>query len=229
MSWFFTPYASLLTPHGLPEMPRIDFALYLVTDRHQTGGRPLVPLLREAVAAGLRAVQLREKDLATRPLLILAEEVLRLTREHGVWLLINDRVDLTMALGADGVHLRSNSLPVSVARRLLGPDRVIGVSAHSVDEAVQAESEGADFAVLGPVYDTSSKRAYGHSIGLPPIQEASRRCRIPVFAIGGITAPRVHDVRRAGAFGIAVISSILTAECVASATRDLLEAVTSWR
>jgi len=210
-------------------MPRIDFALYLVTDRHQTGGRPLVPLLREAVAAGLRAVQLREKDLATRPLLILAEEVLRLTREHGVWLLINDRVDLTMALGADGVHLRSNSLPVSVARRLLGPDRVIGVSAHSVDEAVQAESEGADFAVLGPVYDTSSKRAYGHSIGLPPIQEASRRCRIPVFAIGGITAPRVHDVRRAGAFGIAVISSILTAECVASATRDLLEAVTSWR
>jgi len=210
-------------------MPRIDFALYLVTDRHQTGGRPLVPLLREAVAAGLRAVQLREKDLATRPLLILAEEVLRLTREHGVWLLINDRVDLTMALGADGVHLRSNSLPVSVARRLLGPDRVIGVSAHSVDEVMQAESEGADFAVLGPVYDTSSKRAYGHSIGLPPIQEASRRCRIPVFAIGGITAPRVHDVRRAGAFGIAVISSILTAECVASATRDLLEAVTSWR
>jgi thiamine-phosphate pyrophosphorylase len=144
-------------------------------------------------------------------------------------LLINDRVDLTMALGADGVHLRSNSLPVSVARRLLGPDRLIGVSAHSVDEVVQAESEGADFAVLGPVYDTSSKRAYGHSIGLPPIQEASRRCRIPVFAIGGITAPRVHDVRQAGAFGVAVISSILTAQCVASATRDLLDAVNSWR
>src|SRR5437867_8453920 len=210
-------------------MPRIEFSLYLVSDRHQTGGRPLVPLLREAVAAGLRAVQLREKDLATRPLLLLAEEVLRLTREHGAWLLINDRVDLTLALGADGVHLRSDSLSVSVARRLLGPDRVIGVSAHSVEEVVQAESEGADFAVLGPVYDTSSKRSYGPSIGLPPIQEASRRCRIPVFAIGGITAPRVHDVRRAGAFGVAVISSILTAECVASATRDLLNAVTSWQ
>lgn len=208
-------------------MPRIDFSLYLVTDRRQTGGRPLVPLLREAIAAGLRAVQLREKDLATRSLLLLAEEVLNLTREHGAWLLINDRVDLTMALGADGVHLRSDSLPVAVVRRLLGPDRVIGVSAHSVDEVVQAESEGADFAVLGPVYDTSSKRAYGPSIGLPPIQEASRRCRIPVFAIGGITAPRVHDVRRAGAYGVAVISSILTAECVASATRDLLDATTS--
>ena len=208
-------------------MPRIEFSLYLVSDRHQTGGRPLVPLLREAVAAGLRAVQLREKDLATRPLLLLAEEVLRLTREHGAWLLINDRVDLTLALGADGVHLRSDSLSVSVARRLLGPDRVIGVSAHSVEEVVQAESEGADFAVLGPVYDTSSKRSYGPSIGLPPIQEASRRCRIPVFAIGGITVSRVHDVRRAGAFGVAGISSILTAECVASATRDLLDAVTA--
>ena len=210
-------------------MPRIDFSLYLVTDRHQTGGRLLVPLLREAIAAGLRAVQLREKDLATRPLLLLAEEVLRLTREHGAWLLINDRVDLTMALGADGVHLRSDSLPVSVARRLLGPDRVIGVSAHSADEVVQAESEGADFAVLGPVYDTSSKLAFGPSIGLPPIQEASRRCRMPVFAIGGITAPRVREVRRAGASGVAVISSILTAECVSSATRDLLDATTSWQ
>jgi len=155
--------------------------------------------------------------------------VLRLTHEHGAWLLINDRVDLTMALGADGVHLRSDSLPVSVARRLLGPDRVIGVSAHSADEVVQAESEGADFAVLGPVYDTSSKLAFGPSIGLPPIQEASRRCRMPVFAIGGITAPRVREVRRAGASGVAVISSILTAECVSSATRDLLDATTSWQ
>lgn len=208
-------------------MPRIEFSLYLVSDRHQTGGRPLVPLLREALGVGLRAVQLREKDLATRPLLLLAEEVLRLTRDHGAWLLINDRVDLVMALGADGVHLRSDSLPVAVVRRLLGPDRMIGVSAHSVDEVLRAESEGADFAVLGPVYDTSAKRAYGPSIGLPPIQEASRRCRIPVFAIGGITVSRVHDVRRAGAFGVAGISSILTAECIASATRDLLDAVTA--
>ncbi|MBI4402054.1 MAG: thiamine phosphate synthase [Nitrospirae bacterium] len=206
-------------------MPRIDFLLYLVTDRHQTGGRPLVPLLREALSAGVRAVQLRERDLETRPLLALAEEVLRLTRECGARLLVNDRVDLAMAIGADGVHLRSDSLPVAVTRRLLGPDRVIGVSAHSVNDVVSAESEGADFVVLGPIYETASKRAYGASLGLRPIEEAASRCRIPVFAIGGITAARVGEVRRAGAFGVAVISSILSAASVESAVRQLLDAI----
>ncbi|MEK6618495.1 MAG: thiamine phosphate synthase [Nitrospirota bacterium] len=208
-------------------MSRIDFPLCLVTGRHQTVGRPLVPLLRQALRAGVRAVQLRERDLETRPLLALAEDILRLTREHGAWLFINDRVDLVMALGADGVHLRANSLPVAVTRRLLGPGRMIGVSAHSTEEVVRAESEGADFAVLGPVYETTSKLVYGPPIGLHPIEEASRRCRIPVFAIGGITASRVGEVRRAGACGVAVISSILSAGSVESATHQLLDALTA--
>lgn len=208
-------------------MSRIDFPLCLVTGRHQTVGRPLVPLLRQALRAGVRAVQLRERDLETRPLLALAEDILRLTREHGALLFINDRVDLAMALGADGVHLRANSLPVAVTRRLLGPGRMIGVSAHSTEEVVRAESEGADFAVLGPVYETTSKLVYGPPIGLHPIEEASRRCRIPVFAIGGITASRVGEVRRAGACGVAVISSILSAGSVESATHQLLDALTA--
>ncbi|MEK6525765.1 MAG: thiamine phosphate synthase [Nitrospirota bacterium] len=208
-------------------MSRIDFPLCLVTGRHQTVGRPLVPLLRQALRAGVRAVQLRERDLETRPLLALAEDILRLTREHGALLFINDRVDLVMALGADGVHLRANSLPVAVTRRLLGPGRMIGVSAHSTEEVVRAESEGADFAVLGPVYETTSKLVYGPPIGLHPIEEASRRCRIPVFAIGGITASRVGEVRRAGACGVAVISSILSAGSVESATHQLLDALTA--
>jgi thiamine-phosphate pyrophosphorylase len=206
-------------------MPRVDFDLYLVTDRHQTCGRPLVPLLREALGAGLRAVQLRERDLATRPLLALAEEVLRLTREHKALLLINDRVDLVLAVGADGVHLRSDSLPVAAARRLLGPHRLIGVSAHSVDEVVRAESEGADFVLLGPVYDTPSKRAYGPPIGLRPIEGATSRCRLPVLAIGGITAARIGEVRRAGASGVAVSSAILSAADVPAATAQLLGAL----
>lgn len=208
-------------------MPRIDFPLYLITDRHQTGGRPLVPLIRQAVDAGLRAVQVREKDLDTRPLLVLAEEVLRLTRERGAVLFVNDRVDVALAIGAAGVHLRSDSLPVAVSRRLLGPDRVLGVSAHSAAEVVRAESEGADFAVLGPVYETASKRVYGAPIGLRPIEEASRRCRIPVFAIGGVSAGRVAEVRRAGAFGVAVVSALLSAEDIEGATRELLAAATA--
>jgi thiamine-phosphate pyrophosphorylase len=206
-------------------MPRIDFPLYLVTDRHQTRGRPLVPLLREALDAGVRAIQLRERDLPTRPLVALAEEVLRLTQEYGALLLLNDRVDLVVALGADGVHLRTDSLPVAAARRLLGPDRVIGMSTHSVEEVVRAETDGADFAVLGPAYETTSKVAYGSPIGLAPIGEAGSRCRIPVFAIGGITPGRAKEVRRAGAFGVAVISSILSAEHVKSATCQMLDAM----
>lgn len=206
-------------------MPRVDFPLYLVTDRHNTGGRPLVPLLREALGAGLRAIQLRERDLGTRPLLALAEDSLRAARAAGAKMLINDRVDLVMALGADGVHLRSSSLPVRAARRLLGPDGLIGVSVHAADEVVEVEAEGADFAVLGPIYETPSKLAYGKPIGVQPIEEAVRRSRLPVFAIGGITLERVGDVRRAGASGVAVIASILGAESVSSATRAFLDAL----
>ena len=157
----------------------------------------------------------------------LAEEVLRLTREHGASLFINDRVDLAMALGLDGVHLRANSLPVAVTRRMLGPGQMIGVSAHSTDEVVRAESDGADFAVLGPVYETASKSAFGPPIGLRALEETSRRCRMPVFAIGGITASRVGEVRRAGARGVAVVSAILSAGSVESATRQLLDALTA--
>ncbi|MGH7164505.1 MAG: thiamine phosphate synthase [Nitrospiraceae bacterium] len=206
-------------------MPRIDFPLYLITDRHQTLGRPLLTPLRQALGAGVRAVQLREKDLGTRALVDVASELLSLTRERGAVMLVNDRVDLVLALGADGVHLRSDSMPVSAARRLLGPERLVGASAHSAEAVVRAELEGADFAVLGPVYQTASKRSYGAPIGLRPIEEASRRCRIPVFAIGGITPARVGEVRQAGAFGVAVISAILSSADVESATRQLLAAI----
>lgn len=206
-------------------MPRVDFPLYLVTDRRQTGGRPLAPLVGQAAAGGLRAVQVRERDLGTRDLLTLSVELCEMMRAQGGRVMINDRADLVLALGADGVHLRADSLPVPVARRLLGSDRLIGVSAHSPDEAVRAESDGADFVVLGPVYDTPSKRDYGPPIGLHPLEEAGRRCRVPVFAIGGVTVARVAEVRRAGAYGVAVISAILSAQSVASVTRQFLDAL----
>ncbi|MFM8551243.1 MAG: thiamine phosphate synthase [Nitrospiraceae bacterium] len=209
-------------------MPRIDFSLYLVTDRHQTAGRPLVPLLREALESGLRAVQLREKDLSTRDLLELAREVRTLTREHGARLLVNDRLDIALAVEADGVHLRADSLPVTVARRLLGPESLIGRSVHSVEDAALAESEGADFVLLGPVYATPSKLAYGAPLGLGPLKEAAQRIRVPVFAIGGITAARLGEMRLAGAQGVAVISAILSAESVGSATRELLDATSGF-
>ncbi len=170
-------------------------------------------------------MQVRERDLATRDVLALAQELHAPLHARGVRVLINDRVDLALALGTDGVHLRADSLPVAVARRLMGADRLIGVSAHTADDVVRAESDGADFAVLGPIYETPSKRQYGEPIGLRVLEEAGRRCRIPVFAIGGITVARVAEVRRAGAHGVAVVSAILSAASVESATREFLDAL----
>ena len=190
---------------------RIDFDLYLVTDRHQTGGRPLDQVVEEALAGGVRAVQLREKDLPARAFLQLAEKMRLLTARYGARLLINDRLDVCLAVGADGVHLRADSLPVPVARKILGLDRLIGQSAHSVSEVIEAEREGADFVVLGPIYDTPSKRSMGRPLGLSAIRSAVSRVSIPVFAIGGIRSERILEVIRCGGQGVAVISALLQA------------------
>ena len=170
-------------------------------------------------------MQVRERDLSTRDLLALSQDLCASLRARGVRIMINDRADMALALGADGVHLRADSLPVAAVRRLLGADRLIGVSAHSADDVARAESDGADFAVLGPIYATPSKRAYGSPIGLRALEEAGRRCRLPVFAIGGITVARVAEVRRAGAHGVAAVSAMLSVASVESATRQFLDAL----
>ena len=205
-------------------MPLFDSPLYLVTDRHQTCGRPLLQVIEQALIAGVRAVQLREPDLPTRPLLDLAKTLRDVTARHQAKLLINDRIDVALAVQADGVHLRASSMPVAVARRLMGPNRVVGLSTHSIDDVTQAEKDGADFVVLGPVYDTPSKRVYGAPIGLAVIKEATTRCRLPVFAIGGVTRARMEELRRAGAAGAAVISAVLSDASVGEAVRHLLAA-----
>jgi thiamine-phosphate pyrophosphorylase len=147
-------------------MPAIDFSLYLITDRTQTGGRPLAAVVRQALDGGVRVVQLREKDLDGSELFRLASELRGITREYGARLVVNDRPDIALAVEADGVHLGAGSLPVAVVRRILGPERLIGYSAHGVPEARQAEADGADFITFGPVYHTPSKAAYGAPLGL---------------------------------------------------------------
>jgi thiamine-phosphate pyrophosphorylase len=202
--------------------------LLLVTDRQQTRGRPLLDVLRNALAAGVRSVQLRERDLSARDLLRLAQEVHRLTTVHQAQLLINDRVDMAMVLDGVGVHLRANSLPVAVARKLLGGQRVIGISTHSVEEVVRAEAEGADYVVLGPIYETPSKTVYGAPLGVRALEDACRRVRVPVVGIGGVTAARVEEIRRTGAFGVAVVMAVLGAVDVERATHELLDAVSTF-
>jgi len=175
--------------------------------------------------AGLRAVQLRERDLPARELLRLAQDVRTVTGPASVPLLINDRIDLVLALNLAGVHLRANSLPVSVARRLLGPQRLLGVSTHSVEEASRAGEDGADYVVFGPVFETPSKRLFGKPLGIRNLADASRQTSVPVLAIGGVTAERVREIREAGAYGVAVVTAILTREDVVAATQELLAAL----
>jgi len=200
--------------------------LYLVTNRHQTQNRPLLTVLHEALQAGVRLIQLREKDLDTRSLLTLATEVLTIARSYNASLLINDRVDVAQAIGADGVQLRANSLPISVTRRLLGPKALIGASAHTQQEVMTAESQGADFIVFGPIYDTASKRDFGPPLGVRGLEEIKGICQKPLYAIGGLTPARVAEVREAGAYGVAVISSILESPSVSNSTRHFLTAFT---
>lgn len=204
-----------MTSHPLPR-------LYLLTDRHHTLQRPLPSVIAQAVETGVRMVQIREKDLGTHDLISLSHRLLPLVKEHQGKILLNDRIDLVIALGADGVHLRSDSLSVSVARRLLGTESLIGISIHSVEEARIAEGEGADFIVLGPIFDTPSKRPYGPPLGVQVLQEACQTIRLPIFAIGGITPARIPHVLSSGAYGVAVISSILQAPSIPHSTRELL-------
>jgi thiamine-phosphate pyrophosphorylase len=207
-------------------MLTLSSRLLVVTDRHQTNGRPLVPLLQRVVNAVAPAIQLRERDLSARELLKLAREVQVVTASRRSQLLINDRIDVALAMEGVGVHLRSNSLPVTVARQMLGTQRLLGISAHSVEEAVQAASQGADYIVLGPIYETPSKQAFGPPLGIHTLEKACRLVRLPIMGIGGVTAARVREMRRAGAFGAAVITAILGATDVESAARELLDAVT---
>jgi len=200
----------------------LGFALYLVTDR-SAARVPLPEVVEECLAAGLAAVQLREKDLSVGELLALGTRLRDATRRHAARLIVNDRADVALATGADGVQRTHSSLPAGVLRRITPPGFLVGASVHSLGEAREAESEGADFLVFGPVYDTPSKRQYGAPQGLAALAEVCAAVAKPVVAVGGLTPGRVRAVLGAGARGVAVISAILAAERPADATKAFLD------
>lgn len=206
-------------------MPPVNFRLLLITDRHLVQGQSLSTVLTEAIMAGVPAIQLRERDLPTGELLSLAQEIHALTAPRTVPLIVNDRVDLMLALNLDGVHLRSDSLPLLPVRQLIGPRRLIGISTHSVEDVRRANQGGADYVVFGPIFETSSKRSFGPPLGLNLLADVCRRSSIPVLAIGGITCERVRDVRRAGAHGVAVIGALLTRDDIGEAVREFRDAL----
>ena len=192
-------------------MPVPEFDLYLVTDRNQTRERDLLWVLEQALDGGVRAVQLREKDLEGKELFNLAEKVRDLCARYHAALFINDRIDVACAIDADGVQLGKTSLPIETARELLGPIRTIGASTHSLEETRDAERQGADFILFGPVYFTASKAAYGAPQGLAALKKIVENIALPVYAIGGIKPENVEEVMSAGSRGIALISAVMAA------------------
>ncbi len=188
----------------------IDFSLYLISDRQTLPkGRDLLTAVEEALKGGVDALQLRDKDMPDAERLALAHQLRVLTRRYRARLLINGSVEIALAVEADGVHLGTSSQPVAEARRLLGPKRLIGYSAHSLEELTLVTRQGADFATFSPVFFTPSKASYGPPQGLERLAAACSISPIPIFALGGIDQHRMTAIRQTGAQGIAVISAIL--------------------
>jgi thiamine-phosphate pyrophosphorylase len=209
----------------VPGLPR----LYLITDRALAPGGDLAAALDGPLAAGVRLVQLRAKDLSARDLLALARGLKARVDAAGASLLVNDRADVARAVGAAGVHLTSADPPVAEVRAWLGPKALIGVSTHTPAEAAAAGGAGASFVTFGPVYDTPSKRDLGTPAGTAALAEAVRSAGVPVFALGGVDAARLAEVRAAGAHGIAVIRAVLADPDPGGAARGLLAALARWR
>jgi thiamine-phosphate pyrophosphorylase len=210
---------------------RSDFHLYVLTDRDLSGGRSNEEVVEEAIAGGADAIQLRDKGYTAKQLLQEALKLRDITCKSGVPFIINDRVDVALAVDADGVHLGQDDFPITWARKLLGNDKIIGISAHNLEEAMQAEKDGADYISIGSVFPTTTKpdaRVLGcgqdaRAPGLELIADIKRNVNIPVVAIGGIKEENVVQVAEAGADCIAVISAVVSATNIREAAKNLRE------
>ncbi|HEY0036541.1 MAG TPA: thiamine phosphate synthase [Longimicrobium sp.] len=205
-------------------MTLIDRLRLIVVTDADCGGRDLVDVVRAALRGGAPAIQLRMKDGAARDMVEMAHALLAETRPAGAQLFVNDRVDVAVIAGADGAHVGQDDLPVGAARRVSPPGFLLGVSAESVELALQAEAEGADYVGVGPVYATGSKADAGEPIGLGRIAEVASAVKIPVVGIGGIAIGNARAVVQSGAAGVAVISAVMRADDPESAARELLRA-----
>ncbi len=204
-------------------LQHIGFKLYLITDRKFfSSSTEFVKSVGEALAAGVKAVQLREKDLPTRELLDMSYKFRELTARFGARLFINDRLDIALSVDADGIHLGRSGIPIREVRRIGGPGLMIGCSTHSVTEAMEAEKDGADFITYGPLFPTPSKLKYGEPVGLNSLREVKKEVGLPIFGIGGIKSENIEDVINSGASGVALISGILSASDIALAAHEHL-------
>ncbi len=201
-----------------------DWQLYVILDRAVARGRDLIHIAEAAIAGGADVLQLRDKTAGTASLIDQARTVLAIARRSGIPLIINDRPDVALTIDADGVHLGQDDLPIAAARRLLGPHQLIGRSTHSLEQALEAERQGADYLGIGPVFATPTKPDY-IPVGLQLIEHVAAHLRTPWVAIGGIDASNVEYVVDAGARCVAVVRAVIDADDPQAVTRQLKTAL----
>lgn len=200
----------------------VDYSLYLITDRNILKGRDLFQAVEEAILGGVTLVQLREKEVSSLEFYNIALKMKQLTAKYGIPLIINDRLDIMLAVDADGLHIGQQDMPISVARKLIGHEKILGYSVSNVKEAKQGEALSADYLGAGSVYPTGSKSDAGEPIGLDELKKIKESVKIPVVGIGGINETNILEVKQTGVDGISVISAILGKKDVKSISRKLI-------
>jgi thiamine-phosphate pyrophosphorylase len=203
---------------------QMDYTLYLVTDRGILNGRDISKAVEEAIKGGVTILQLREKDISSRDFYDLAVRMKKLAVFHQVPLIINDRLDIALAVDADGLHIGQEDLPVKVARKLLGLGKILGYSVSNIAEAIHGERNGADYLGAGTVYSTGSKEVSIAPIGAEGLKKIKEAVSIPVVGIGGIGLANIDEVKRSGVDGISVISAILGGQDIEGEARNLINA-----
>jgi len=206
-------------------MKPINWKLCFIADSATAGNRNLIPLINEAVQAGVTIIQLRGKKLKTHTFLKTAIESSHLLASRNIPLIINDRIDIALASNADGVHLGQEDMPLFYARKILGEEKLIGISVNTEEEAMKAEAGGADYLGVGPIFFTPSKENLRPILGIAGLKAIREKVKIPILAIGGIKAKNAQEVMASGADGIAVISAILGTKNIRKATEKLLNSI----
>jgi thiamine-phosphate pyrophosphorylase len=198
----------------------VDYKLYLVTDREVLKSKNLTSAIEEGIRGGVTLVQLREKDLTSLEFYNTAIKVKEITDKYNIPLIVNDRLDIALAIDAAGLHVGQEDMPAPVARRLLGPEKILGVSAATMEEAEKAEKDGADYIGVGAIFPTSTKDD-ARSVSVELLKEIKARVSIPVVAIGGINSKNVKLINTTNIDGIAVVSDILGKEDIKIAAEEL--------
>ena len=210
-------------------MPKLkEFGLYFITDSRLTK-KTVIDDVKSAVKGGVKLVQYREKDLSTKQMVAQAKEIKKICRKNNVLFIVNDRIDIALAAGADGVHIGQDDMPYETARKLLGNKKIIGVTAHNLKESIYAEKKGADYIGLSPIFHTSTKADAGKACGTGMIKDVIKRAKIPVVAIGGINEFNIDEVLKSGAKNAAIISAIVSKDDVEGAVMQFARKIATFK